>query len=70
MFFFYYFTIVHTKVHIPKNIQLNKLSGIECPHITSTQIKKQNITSILGDLPVLLSKHHPLLKGNCYPGFC
>ena len=58
--FFYYFTIVHTKVHVQKSIRLNKLSGIECPHVISTQIKKQNITRILGDLPVLPSKHHPL----------
>ena len=36
--FFYYFTTVYTKVHIQKRIQLNKLSEIEHPHITSTQI--------------------------------
>ena len=60
--FFYYFRIVYTEVPIQKSIQLNKFSEIEHPHITSTQIKKQNITNTLGDPLVLPSKHHPLPK--------
>lgn len=61
--YIYIFLLFHNsthKVHVQKSIQLLKLWGIECPHVTSTQIKKQNITRILGDLPCAPSKHQPL----------
>lgn len=44
IFFLLFHNSAHKSTH-EKHIQLNKLSGIECPHVTSTQIKKQNITT-------------------------